>query len=340
MGASAPIDDNPADDALINDKSASRHRTPFTDDDRRLSELGWRASRGEFFNLEEELFLGRMMRLNRENPSIAASKRADMAKRCLADANKRLVFKMALNAYKSYSRNTERDDVVAAANVGMARALQDYDDKRGFKFSSYAVWWIRHYIQRIGYKTERVANLPESRINIMRSVRRETLVIEERGENVTPEIMHDILTQHGIDEAEYRKICSFDSMPYSMESPVYDDDTVQASDVMRQDLISSSVMGVAPAAPEDEVAREDVLSVLGDLMNQLSPVQRQLVSMSFLEGGPMSENGEKHRTKTSIRRDLGLDRKNADRELNNAMSFLRDGLMKRGYSYDAVEALY
>jgi RNA polymerase sigma factor (sigma-70 family) len=272
-----------------------------------------------------------MIRLAKEDPSKRNARRSERAKQCLAEANKRLVFKMANKFYRAYSRG-DKDDVINAGQVGLARALNDYDDQKGFKFSTYAIWWVRHYIQRLGYKTDRVANLPGSKIGIMRDIRKETLEIKKDGLKITPDIMHEILVRHGIDEAEYNKIRSFDAEPYSMEAPMFGDDTVQASDVMRYDSITSSVMSRPAPSPEDTADRNDVISALSKIMMTLPVIQRQLVSMNYIEDKPLGKNGEIRRTKASVRRKLDIDKQTADRELSAALKTLRDGLSKAGYA--------
>jgi RNA polymerase primary sigma factor len=317
--------------ASNNHASPSSHRQPLDADDITLMRLGHKASDGYFFTLDEELFLGKMIRLSRTDCSARATRRASRAKQYLAQANQRLVFKMANKVYSSYPKGTTREDVVSAGNLGLSRALEDYDDTMGNKLSTYATWWIRHYIQRLGHKIARIGTLPDSKIGIISDVKKETLRIEEEGRSVTSEEMKTILQTHGIDEAEYNKIMSFNNTPFSFDAPVFNDDSTEASEVMNYDDTRNEIMGTPLETPEGSAIKNDTISIFNKALSELTPLQQSLINMSYIEDRPMGVNGEIKRTQASIRRTLGVTKSVAERELQKGLAHLREQMTSYGY---------
>jgi RNA polymerase sigma factor (sigma-70 family) len=278
-----------------------------------------------------------MIRLARENPSKESERRARRAKQCLADSNARLVYKKANAAWKRYLNGkknrpgTSLEDLIGAGRVGLSRALKDYDDLRGFKFSTYAIWWIRHYIQRLGYKISKVGNLPGSKISILMDVNKDISAIQAEDRKVTHDEMHEILVKHGIDEAEYNKIKSFDATAYSLDAPVFDDGSATVGDVLMCEDTSYGTTGQGDLNPESEALRSDTISTFNTILDELTPLQRSLVTMMYIEDNPMGANGEIKRTRASVRRELGVTKAKADKELNDALAILRREMTAAGY---------
>lgn len=296
-------------------------------------ELSSKAAKGEFFDLDEELFLGRMLKNGRDHhDDVKASRMAQSAKQALSKANERLVYSMAHKFYKQCPRGTTIEDCIAAGMLGMARALTDYDPDKGFKFSTYATRWIYHFIQRLAYKTAKVANLPGSRIYIINSVKREQADLEQAGVKVTPSVFDSILSKYGIDEAEYLKIKAFDNTASSLDTPIYDNNVAATmADIFTYDQSTMTTLGDEPEQPEDATIESSKMDTFRKALDKLNDTQRRLIDLIYLGDQPMGRNGEVARTPAAARRELGLSKSEADRELKRAMTIIRKELLNAGY---------
>ena len=312
-----------------------------TNDDLRLSELGRRASKAsrgektkgkiEYFTLDEELFLGRMMRLAREDPSKINVTRAERAKRCLAQSNIRLVYKKANAEWRHNPYGTTQEDLIGAGRIGLARALQGYDDRKGFKFSTYAIWWVRHYIQRWGHKISHPASIPEGRSYALASIKSEIKSLESDGRPATTSEINEILERRGVTRDELTKMESFSRSAYSLDAPVFSDSGVTTGDIIKDDDVRDGFNGGLMADPEDEAMKSDVISAFSRMIDELPPIQRALVGMMYVDDRPMGPHGEIKLTKAAVRRRLGISKSDADRELHEALATLRGKMLAHGY---------
>lgn len=301
-------------------------------------ELSRKAEEGLFFELDEEIFLGRVMKTGRENPNDRkAVRRAESAKQSLAKANMKLVYHIANKIYNQYPRGTTREDCVSAGMIGMSRALTDYEPDKGFKFSTYATRWIYHYVQRMGHKIARIANLPGSKIDVITKVRREKAALEQDGVKITPSVFDEILRKHGIDEAEYMKISAFNDGASSLDLPAYDNNVASTmADLFKYDQSSMSTLGSEPEGPEDSTIQSDKMKAFNNALDKLNPTQRRLIDLLYLGDQPMGKNGELNRTPASARRELGISKGEADRETRRAMSIIRNEMTKAGYDSSSM----
>lgn len=309
-------------------------RLKKTEVDYKLDDLKYKVYvEGKFLDLEEELFLGRLVQKGiRDDAAVIDVKRYHMAAEMLSHANIRLVKKWSYNIYKQYPTGTTMEDCYAAGMAGMARAIRTYDPSKGFKFSTYATQWIRHYVQRLGHKIARPATMPGPRVFAIAEINKEINKLKADGIDVTPDKMDEILERNGLDRAEYRKAVLFNTAAKSIDQPVSDDDEsmmaerIQSSEVEMSTLGESSIMSL-----DDVIYRQNASEQLEQAMSELNDVQRRIIELMYLDPQPMSKTGELHRSMASIRRQLGISKTEGEKELKNAMSSLRKSLKSMGY---------
>ena len=210
-------------------------------------------------------------------PLLTAEEEIELAKRIeagdtyarkqLAQANLRLVVNIAK---KFNSTSFSFLDLIQEGNIGLMKAVDKFDYRKGFKFSTYATWWIRQAISRAINDKSRIIRIPVhqcERINKVRRVRRD--LSQSLGREVTRE---DIAKELGLPDDQVAKIISYSLDTVSLETPVGEEQDSQLSDYIRDE-----------ASPEPEAAvvagsmRESVL----ELMDCLTEREEMILRMRF-----------------------------------------------------------
>lgn len=336
-GSVETINGDQATQADGGERKIKRYRK--TEVDYKLDDLKYKVYvEGKFLDLDEELFLGRLIQTGiKEDASPIEAKRYRVAAEMLSHANVLLVKKWSYNIYKQYPTGTTKEDCYAAGMAGMARAIRTYDPDKGFKFSTYATQWIRHYVQRMGHKIARPATMPGPRVFAIAEINKEVSKLKAEGVDLTPDKMDEIIEKNGLDRAEYRKAVQFNTAAKSIDQPLSDDDEsmmserIQSSEVEMSTLGEWSTMGL-----EDAVRRQNVTEQLEQAMTKLNDVQRGIIELMYFAPQPMGKTGELRRSMASIRRQLGISKAEGERELKSAMSTLRESLTSMGYDRDEV----
>jgi RNA polymerase primary sigma factor len=228
-------------------------------------EIERRQKKLEQLEVAYHLTINDIKEVNRE-VSIGEAK-ARRAKKEMVEANLRLVISIA----KKYTnRGLQFLDLIQEGNIGLMKAVDKFEYRRGYKFSTYATWWIRQAITRSIADQARTIRIPVHMIETINKLNRiSRQMLQEMGREPTPE---ELAVRMEMPEDKVRKVLKIAKEPISMETPIGDDEDSHLGDFIEDQSVAS---------PIDQATMESLRETTHAVLAQLTPREAKVLRMRF-----------------------------------------------------------
>jgi RNA polymerase primary sigma factor len=243
-------------------KAAKKYSTPLA---KFKDEIERRQKKLEQLEVQYHLTINDIKEVNRE-VSIGEAK-ARRAKKEMVEANLRLVISIA----KKYTnRGLQFLDLIQEGNIGLMKAVDKFEYRRGYKFSTYATWWIRQAITRSIADQARTIRIPVHMIETINKLNRiSRQMLQEMGREPTPE---ELAVRMEMPEDKVRKVLKIAKEPISMETPIGDDEDSHLGDFIEDTSVAS---------PIDQATMESLRETTHSVLAQLTPREAKVLRMRF-----------------------------------------------------------
>jgi RNA polymerase nonessential primary-like sigma factor len=280
------------------------------------------AASGEFGSDVTQIYLHQIG----ENPLLEPEQERELARRVREgdfEARQTMIehnLRLVVNIAKHYmNRGIPLMDLIEEGNLGLIHALEKFDPDRGFRFSTYATWWIRQSVERAIINQSRTIRLPVHVVKELNRVLRTQRTLSASGDSESP--VEEIAHLLDIPEATVRELLKLNEHTASLDTPLEIDPNLSVGDAL---------VGDDAETPDTHLQQVEVEILVHEWLELLGPKQRAVIEHRY------GLNGRETLTLETLSKALSVTRERVRQIQIEALTQLREILGRRGMSKDAL----